>query len=161
MSTYIERYLYIYKHYILYSVHISCEYIYNIYTSTCAHGRPPLGSMSCPSWALSSWECCSKEFAEISSGNVCLTSFSSERHVCECHLLTVFCSGLVPCFFLRFPRHQFCQQMSLQGFFCTLFCCRICPCCSRSKWLLRVRNLFFKPRILRVSDTHTPFSEVA
>ena len=71
MSTYIERDIYIYKHYILYSVHISCEYIY---TSTCAHGRPPLGSMSCPSWALSSWECCSKEFAEISSGNVCLTS---------------------------------------------------------------------------------------
>ena len=104
MSTYIERYLYIYKHYILYSVHISCEYIYNIYTSTCAHGRPPLGSMSCPSWALSSWECCSKEFAEISSGNVCLTSFSSERHVCECHLLTVFCSGLVPCFFSSLPQ---------------------------------------------------------
>ena len=44
---------------------------------------------------LSSWECCSKEFAEISSGNVFLTSFSCGRHVCECHLLTVFCSGLV------------------------------------------------------------------
>ena len=76
------------------SVHISCEYIYIYFSlrtwpsSAGQHELPIFGT-------LSSWECCSKEFAEISSGNVFLTSFSCGRHVCECHLLTVFCSGLV------------------------------------------------------------------
>ena len=49
--------------------------------------------------------------------NIIYGPMQLQKKACESVFRTMF-------FFLRFPRHQSCQQMSLQGFFCTLFCCR-------------------------------------
>ena len=69
-------------------------YIY-IYTSTCALGRPLLGSMSCPSWAHSAAGNVARKNSRKFHQEMFAWPHSCERHVCECHLLTVFCSGLV------------------------------------------------------------------